>query len=221
MDKSEWPSETKLARLRSEGLVPFSRFSSACFVGLLVVASIFLVRSKSSEFISAYLGLISSDLNSLSSSGAEVALLSDLVFGGLVAFALALLVLPMVLGLFQTKFFFRPANLSFDLRRMLPRIGTFGAGVGRVGLKLTLPFLLLIVPIALALIAIPRLFLLLNRDLNTFLSWLGENGSSFAPFLSGFLAVAAALGWIVSRYKFMLKHRMTRAEVEAEARERD
>ncbi|MCB0339915.1 MAG: EscU/YscU/HrcU family type III secretion system export apparatus switch protein, partial [Bdellovibrionales bacterium] len=125
-------------------------------------------------------------------------------------------------GLLQTKFLFRSSAVTLRFGRLLPYQNSdlqsgsllFGFFLKVLGLMLSL-----IGAGAMLWFYSPEIFSLLNQNYNQIPSALRKLTEQLTPLFVGVFLIASFFGWLISRYSFMMRHRMTRSEIEAEERE--
>lgn len=221
MDKTEWPTEGRLADLRDKGIFSYSDLTTASAALAALLLSIYMLRES---FLKLWLGFRSVIQNSRDSIDFKA--LSELGWPLLeltIIPLLSALVVSLLVGLFQTKFFVRPARVAFDLSRLKP----FGE---RVQDKHHSPFLGFVRELGINMTALcigALIFLALARDFAAFLnpnvkfiiSTLGSVLEQLLAIACGVLIVSALVMWTINRLIFLLAHRMTKQEIESEARE--
>ena len=218
MSKTEWPTASKLEELKSEGKVPFSTLAS----GLVVFCAVLAGLGFSGQ---AWNGLIDSWRAALNPAAAADSfnLLAQTIFLGLKIIFLPVLcacALAVCSGFFQTKFVWRSEALHFNLSRLArfdaisPVQWTMRAGFA---------LLLVISGVAGALVLFRfstyQLLQPLNLTRVALSNWFKAAFQDNLPLACALLTGLAVLVWFLRRMRFMYAHRMTRAEVEREARE--
>jgi len=213
-DRTEFPTESRLAELRSRGEVPWSRLST------LAVRSVVLLLILGGGGSS--LGALIAELSAAGAADDPAAVVRlALREGGMLVLipTAALLVTSLVWLLFQTRFLFLPARLSPSLSRLAP----FRSAALRVSLHRRISAALLLVlalgaALAAAWLAIPPAATLLNTDRVAFAGAAGSVLGTALPVLLGVGMFLALFGFFLARFLFRWRHRMSRAEVLREER---
>lgn len=218
MERTEWPSEKKLEDLRSAGIVPCSRFACAAAVGIVVMVGVTTLAERSMQLtmeIVRIMALPSEQWLEFARWRAVGKLLPGMfLLLPLLASGAALLV-----GMLQTRFLFSTSQICFDLGRCLPNrlwptmlikrglvvilAGMLGVGAGAVLISM----------------ALRSTMSLLNQGRAYWLLWPGEISAIIVPIVVTMLVVSGVVAALLVRLQFLLKHRMTRAEMEQDARE--
>ena len=217
MDKTEWPTEKRIAQLRESGELPYSTFGSRCMTASVVLLLLGIFAAEWGSDLQSIL------LSSLSTSDPRpvtyaFVLLSKLgtillILGGAIAVGIVFL------GLLQNRFFFRLSQLSPQFERLNP----FRAiPTQRIMTQLVLSLLLLICAVGIGGISARFGFSfvlgLLNRGQAEWPTLLSDCAGWFFVGTAFLLVVIAAVGIGVRRYLFLRAHRMTRLEVDSESR---
>jgi flagellar biosynthesis protein FlhB len=215
MEKTEFPTPEKLEELRQRGITPVSHQSLRLFVvaGVMIFVGIFGPRM---------LTIIAQTLTDLSlTSGASPELSSVWKFSVFLLLALFLPVaLTIIVGLFQSRFTLKfsythgskPANLTAleSLGRRIRAAFFFSIACPLIGILFALGAAYLIWP------EILKLYVLNTASVGPAIKKL-----HYLIFIGGGVLAAciAITVWLVGRYRFMLVHRMTRAEVNNKEKE--
>lgn len=217
MFKQEWPSERKLERLREAGELPCSKFTIACASALAVGIWGFTARSGWQNFLGHYRSLLEAPPNAASLE--EVRALIDAAANLLIVPASAALVAGLTAGLVQTRFFFRLSLLSLNFGRLNPfRPPEFAAVVLRVGAALSVLFAGVLLSCSAAWLLYPAAAAMLVQEPQRMLFWPCSALRSAAPLIFTALGAGAVAAWLAKRFAYLVRHRMTREEIEAELR---
>ncbi|MBN8548287.1 MAG: EscU/YscU/HrcU family type III secretion system export apparatus switch protein [Deltaproteobacteria bacterium] len=218
LEKTEWPNEAKLKRLREEGVVAISPFSCRCVFTLTFLCTLWLVRSSLSS--------IAADLQTAYTAGAfplsvGSAVASHLTRAVLIPL-LAAFSVSVLWGLFQTRFLFRFGLVALSFERLhkirFPSpLGLFG----RMWVTAVLVLLMLAGGLLSARLCWTGMLYLLNNDRLYLSSWVQGFAQALLIPVSILLVVLALLSWFVSKFLFLTRHRMTRQELEGEAVQSD
>lgn len=221
MYREEWPSERKLERLREEGKVPYSRFAVAGAVLLAVgLWSLAAAEGEWRSLLNAVtkLSAVAAGDQAALRAGAAAALRAAVLL--LLAPAAAAFVAAVVAGLAQTRFLLRPGLAGFNLHRLTPfkplSLADIALRVLSACFALALFSLLSVVA---ARLVFPAAAGTLNAEPAVVIYWPLRLWRLLAPFVLAVVAVAAFGAALWARLRFMLVHRMSREELEAEARE--
>ena len=222
-ERTEWPTRSWLDDLREQGVVSVSRVSLRCVAAAFGIVAIFAVmermRRVASSFESQTQRVIAAD-----SSTIMFQAIGEVV-GGLwpvfVAPVAAVIFSTLLAGLFQTRFLLRMASLSFDPSRLaLSRASLIRGMFHRFFTAAAMFSVILAVGILFVWYYSGQVLGLLNmspRETGGFALSLFRRSLWFLLPLMG---VGAVTAWFVNRLMFMSAHRMTRGEIEAEARDR-
>ncbi len=214
MERTEWPTEKRLASLRSEGIVPLSSVSLRCLAAVIIFSAVYFSLSSFEVFLGVKAYLTSDDPTAvLGFSG----ILAGYLLQNLLVLSLSLFVLLLLWGLFQTRFLFRFGSLSFQASRLNPfRHFSIGDMFWRVVLVLATFVIGLVSGVVLLALGLGPLLAVLNRGgreplahMNSFVPWL------FFPAMCILLA-SGAFAFFLRKRLFLRSHRMTRREVEQE-----
>ena len=219
-NRTEWPSSSFLEDLRTQGVVPshvFSRRSIGALSCLLYATIMYLSsgalsaewkealsKSWSSESMEPYLLLAKRTLMLWVLCPAAVVSLSVLL-----------------IGLFQSKFMCRAANLGWSWERLsLSRVIGFGAICQRFILMVCILAVLFVVGLGLTIGYSGRVtgaLLMKPGEISSYVSGMIPFG---AFYLVGLLSAGCLVGWLTESVWFRSKHRMTKKEADAEASDR-
>lgn len=208
MDRSQGTDAERLDELRSEGIVPYSPFATACAgaVGALMgigaakneIAAVFSTLRKHSLEGGPDMAKMTQYLDAVNGP-----MLRALFIPVGVALACALAV-----GLLQTRFLFRVSELSLRLDRLSP--------ASNVSLPAYLRRVLIALPVAvLSCLGAAVLVLLLSRDMLSPLAnshdflpfWARKLWISLVAIMCIVLSVLGTLAWIGRRVLFLRRHR--------------
>jgi flagellar biosynthesis protein FlhB len=209
MERSESPTPEKLEELRQKGITPVSHLS----IRLLIVAGVLVFLGFFGPGISTLIG----------DSFTKFSVDSEAVLGGefldkVAALFALILVLPValaiVVGLLQTRFSLKFSFIDKSQIANVTLLESFGRRIQKaLVLALFGPLIGLVTTIGVAYLIWPEILKLYVLDT-----------ASIAPaikklhhlifFGGGVLAILISITvWLVARYRFMVVHRMTRAEV--------
>lgn len=215
-ERTEWPTPEKLARLREEGIVHYSRLATACFL-LAAVAGVGRILAPD---VSALVARYRSGVGEVGGAHGWATLAEELGwFVGLSGVVGGLTVLVSIL--FQTKVLLKPERLAPSLERLNPfakmsvrapfrRLwqGVFGLGGG----------------IFVAAVLVATLFRDMAGLLNHEIDYLGAYARPALERVLGAVALCAGSAgvvvWWSGWFVFRFRQRMTRAEVLADRSER-
>ncbi|NDC37152.1 MAG: hypothetical protein EBZ48_03765, partial [Proteobacteria bacterium] len=212
-----WPTESHLARLRAQGLMPYSALAAQCAAtlaaGVFCYHAIGAVPEAAAQF---------ERLFTAAAPGAVPELqIGAVVRGLLVLPAISVAAVVLILGLAQTRFYLGAQALRFDLQRIAPRLGQLQPAVlvvrGVVALICTA--VLLAAGLGIAGVGLRGLLPLLSWDSERVPFWLGQVASKLAWTGVVVLLVLGGLSAVLGRLRFKLKNRMTRSELEQELRD--
>ena len=213
----EWPSESKLQRLREEGRVPCSSFGSSCL--LLVILLLCAPESGAiwQRMITVWRGVW------LSPAQGAGALLKQLAGAGVdlarilvVPVSLAALVY-LLAGLAQTRFLLRPGLVGFGQGRF--NMSGLRGLPGRVLGAFLVWGLSLLIGLGILRAALPSLLMLFDPKAGDLSSWLMDFCSKATPALLMVLGPVTLAAVIAARFLFLYRHRMTPAEIKLEERQ--
>lgn len=216
VSKTEWPTAARLEQLRAQGKVAFSPTAS----GLLALAGVLAGFAFSSDnwqkIIEQWKGALAGpdlDLTKLSGLASPS---MNLVLMPVLCAALAVL----LGGLVQTKFSLHAQALQLDLAK-LSVFSRFSLGslLQRVVWGIVFTLIGLLSSYVLFRQNTLQILSLLNLSPELISNWFQRLFRDNLPLACAFL-VSSALGvWFLARMRFMFNNRMTRAELEQEARE--
>jgi len=220
MYKVDWPSESKLLKLREEGKVPMSKFACSC-AALIAVG---LCAQSEREDWSSFTGTLGELFSKTSLSREDVLTslesLADPVVSMFLVPVVSVMIAVIVLGLAQTKFLYRMSLLSFHFRRISPfKFPDLAKILYRMLLAVTGWCVFLVIGAWLVWFFMSLIFEPLVHNAKYFVSWPWKSYLRVAPFVLTVVAAIAGISWFVERFHFMVTHMMTREEVEQEARE--
>ncbi len=215
-DRTEWPSEQKLRRLREAGQVPISSFACRAMGTMCFLLALWACRGKCAAMEQAFSRIASS-----------AAPLSAAIEWGDFAWNLAAVILVPLLagltgsvltGLLQTKFLFRLDLAAFRGARLSTfKLPALAECTTRPFVSLGQASVFLVVGALVLRIAWTGMSYMLNRDRIYAEAWsIGFVQLALVP-LCAVLAIAALISWFVARFHFMYRHRMTRRESDSES----
>jgi len=199
---STWPTDKKLAKLRAAGKVPYSKFATSSAVLVSIAISVFLLKKQWNTFI----------------------VIREVETAALLFLAppLCVLIVTLLVGLLQTKFFWRPALLSIQGERLSPfKVPSLARLSWGLLMHLAGWIAILIVGLFLIYLFSPAIMSLLNLNINDVVLWPWQGYTNFIPVLLIILGLLALGSWLWSRFRFMIAHRMTSEDLEKELRERE
>jgi flagellar biosynthesis protein FlhB len=217
MERTEWPTRARLDELREQGLAAYSATSVRSLAALAVLLGLILAAPKGQVVILDYKQLLGASKDaSLETMLSPLSQIAPLFFAPLIGAAVA----ACLAGLVQTRFMFHLASLSFNLSKL----DCFGLYSFRAGASRLIKAVLIAVIFLGA--ALFWLWYLCPLTLNLLNIKAGQLNAFSQGFFRAVLAAAlptlalvAVLSWLVNWIAFMLRHRMTRQEVESEARD--
>ncbi len=225
MERSEYPTEEKLNALKLQGVVPLSILSVRILGFLILILVLHLtvpgIFYDVSKIIRDYLSGVNDTLYTTSHLAKEISvLLVKLVVLPLTVVAIC----SLIWGLSQTKFLFSLSLINIDFRNLWFSKES-ESSFGLKFIKSVFAISILIICAFAVSIAIP-LFLsrdvltLFNLDQPHLLTAMINLVNSLLPIfiIVGFFFII--ISWLIARYRFMLKHGMTRREIEDEAKAR-
>lgn len=219
MDKTEWPTEFKLRRLREGGKVPLSPFACRTAGTIAFLMTLWLCRSRAVDAAKAMTALYESQLWD-TTSHAETAIESLAVL--FVAPLTSAFIVAMGVGLLQTRFLFRLDLLSPRFNRLANFLIPSANGLFmRLFRSLGQAMLFVLAGALMLRVSWTGMLYLLNHDRVYVLKWsLGVLPMVLAPVCT-VLAIAAVLAWFVNRYWFLYGHRMTWREAQDDVVDRE
>ncbi|MCO6431225.1 MAG: EscU/YscU/HrcU family type III secretion system export apparatus switch protein [Deltaproteobacteria bacterium] len=217
-DKTEWPTQERLRELRDQGIFPYTPFFARCLLLSAFMLAFVLMLPAWRDLWGHYDALVENGVV----AGVHpvethwyklLSLLSNLL---LTLAALTILTfLTAVLG--SSKFLFRFSFAAFNLTRM-----NMFVREGRGGIVAALALYIGAFVAALAAGVLvwwlysAEVLELLNKQRQHFVAWPEQFVTShLALWLAALLSIAA-LSWLINWSSFMLKHRMSRADLRAE-----
>lgn len=213
-EKTEWPSEQKISDLRKEGRI----YISATSIRMSALASLcFLLMVWFKWFYEKVFQLY----GMIPSSDAKVALMLAgeaivlMMVGSLIIAAICF-----VVGLLQTGIFIQLNSISPRADRLWFGIGALSRPTGKFSSLFITPIIAILFTLLFIRIFLPELLKLLITGIHNIAPSFSLLGQLFLWFVACVSIVVMILSWLVVRYRFMLQHRMTRAEVESEARQK-
>jgi|GEM_PF-5121537 len=221
MERTEWPSRMYLAELREQGIVAYSRFCTCCFSALAVYLALNGQFAEWRNLLELYAKSLESGAAAKTSLAWEdVKVLIGKSFWTLLAPVAAMVVSTLIVGLLQTRFFFRPGQVALNLARLNPvRPAIISRALCEIGQVLSLGWLILVVAVLLTWYYAPLVLSCLNGDVSALVSLPRRVFEAGLLVLIPALTGLACLAWSANQLLFRHRHRMTRAEVMAEARE--
>lgn len=216
MERTEWPTSSKIETLRESGCVPFSPVAIRAFACAGVALGVYAGYSTWAHFVFAEELVFPHGSAAPSQSPA----LFNRVIYALCLPVLFALVGAIVCGLTQTKFYFSLGRCAFDIRRVNPfRVPDLGKLMGGCGREMTALFVGVTLTIVALWIGIPRVLQALNHGETFLQSMLGQVLRAALWCTIAVSVLTAVVGYLAERTGFMWQHRMTKREVEAESRE--
>lgn len=197
MDKSIWPTNSKIERLKALGLLPISTFFTAVVVCLGVLGLHWFFRAEIRELV------VMRPVDQVS-----ILVWIGLLAKVLVVSAAACLALTIFSALLQTKFHFRLANLNLDAGRLSWAEFKRRRVVGFFTVLFSEIFALLIVAV-LFFNYVGDFFLIMRFGAP---QWLVSIGAAVLPSISSGMFLLALISLIVVRLFFRLRHRMDVSE---------
>ena len=223
MSKTEFPTEQRIGELRAQGYAPLSILSSRLFGLSFATLVVHLILTAQGKGIHHYFLNLKTEsplvidkeyLNQFSASLLELIILPILVY----------LLVSVLWSLIQTKFMVTPSKVAFNLGRLwrsnkesgrAPAVNRFFSKLCWciLSLGLSLGGSLLV-----AYVFLGELGSLLNLEQIHIATSFKKLETSIMQviFASGFF-LAIAL-WLTGRHAFLMKHRMSRVEIEQEAK---
>lgn len=212
-ERTEWPTDEHLAELRSRGIAPINSFSVSSFAALCFAGSLYGMRSKAEVLMERLSGSESFADLTAALQGHELAALFvvPLVLMILGAFAL---------GLLQSRFLIRSGAAAFNLGRLSP----FAEGqelrarerLALIPASLGLCILAAVIAGSFAAFALPPLLAADAGSVGPAAQIISRRAVAGACVVFG---VGSLSAWLIGRFFFMLRHRMTREERASEGRE--
>lgn len=208
MDRTELPTEAKLATLRAAGVVPYSELSGRAAVALVLMAVLGGIGFKEQLSQCAQLAALS-DLGSCTAP----------LWTGFIAPALVAALAVMLWGLIQTKFHFRFDLVTPNVARLLPWEKISSAGL------LATPFKAIFwwaAVFGLGAVVFrqqfPATISVLTLRPEKVLAWWQMLWHHLSGSLVIGLVTLVALTVLAERAVFLFRHRMSREEILAEER---
>ena len=211
-DRTEWPTEARLEKLREEGRVPYSKAATALVASGVVLLIILWWLKRWDSFLVSYAALFGRQSAPL----AEFAKLAGSWFEPLILANVAIIAVVLLIGLMQTKFLFRLGLVGFDLSKLRLRerkhpiagvlVSLFWWLAGGIGAGALFYFFL------------PRLIAIFEQMPATAWRLFREGVTLFLPGVAVFFLCLALVVWLCGRFLFLVSNRMTRQEVEQEDR---
>lgn len=218
LEKTEWPNEAKLKALRDEGVVALSPFSCRCVWTLTFLCTLWGLRGQLASVRDQVRNAFTLGMWAPADGAAlaiKVARLVGIPLG-------AALLVTVVWALFQTKFFFRFGLLGMNFQR-LSRIHfpNPASAVSRILGALIELAVFLAFGVLCARLCWTGVLYLLNNDRLYVISWFpGVLQAALVP-IAILLGIFALLGWLGSKFVFLMRHRMSKAELERGVAESD
>lgn len=217
MEKTEAPSESKLAELRLEGIVPFSPLSTGCVASLVFLVVLYAQGGKIPGLFAVYRKILQDDAPLFPVSLRMVAIFSDMLSDVLMLIATpaaAAVAATLLWGMIQTKFLFRFRAIAFDVSRINPfRLASLSS-LSRTFFKaLAITVLALGIGVAVALLGMGDVLRLLNHHAKYSGEWAPRFATAFMTMCGLLLTLLALAAWFTHRLLFMYRHRMTREEL--------
>ncbi|RIL09553.1 MAG: hypothetical protein DCC75_06270 [Proteobacteria bacterium] len=213
MEKTELPSRARLTELREQGIFPLSRVALACAGLLACGATGFGLGESINRFSAAYAKALSNQFQDI--IGLRELLIPSLnllVWPCVVAGAAML-----VLGLLSSRFYFSFADCSPNLSRMSPFARARPASAGFKPLReLLMSGLAIASAVALLLMSTEQMLALLNTDVKAFRQGWIRVMSAVLPLVFFAALFLGCCGWLMARFTFLLRHRMSRREMASE-----
>ena len=216
-DRQYWPTARRMAELRSQGQLPYSRLAALC--AATVAAGV--VGVVTAHSLQEGGDLWQRTLTALESDAPPTVDLWPMILRVLVLPAAVLAAVVMIVGLLQNRFFLSFGELRFDFMRIAPRLhelNPFRALV-RWGIAALLTTAILVIGLFVALWGIRGVLPLLAADLGRAGYWMQQVIPRVGVAAGGALFTCAVLGIAGAQIRFRLRHRMTKAELERELRE--
>ena len=216
-DRQYWPTARRMADLRSQGQLPYSRLATLCAVTVAAgIAGVVIAQSlqEGGELWQRTFAALTAD--ALPTVDLWPMITQVLVFP-----VAALAAVVMIVGLLQNRFFFSFGELRFDLVRIAPRLhelNPFHIWVRR-GIAALVTTAILFVGLLVAFWGIRAMLPVLAADLERGAYWLQQVIQRMGVAAGVCLFAFAALGIAGAQIRFRLRHRMTKAELESELRE--
>ena len=221
MDKTEWPTQSKLEELHEAGLFPYSAFATRSFAALLVILVLFGMKESLLELTGALHNLIESGNIMYSDESGPLRHIVQQLGILILAPLAACFVGAFLCGLLQTRFTVRFSRISLDLSRISPFAPGRDRGVlSAFASRIVICFLGLLLSYVALRMSLPSLLLLLNNGTAYFIAWPFTYLKSILGLVVLLLSFAAFLAWLFARFRFMLANRMSRDEVLREHQER-
>lgn len=210
LDKTEWPNEAKLKSLREAGIVPLGLFSCRCVWTVVFLCTLWSLRMKFSVLGQSALGSVEGQL----SAGRLLALAAEAARLGALPLISASVV-TIVWALFQTKFLFR-MSLAAPTFERLAHFGFPNPLSASSRIFAALVQLLVIIGCGLLCMRLcwTGVLYLLNNDRLYIVAWFpAVLQAALAP-ICILLSISALLGWMSAKGLYLLRHRMSREEME-------
>ena len=217
MDRNLLPSESKLERLRDEGIVPLSIFAAKTTAAAVVlVAATLLINNWHNKISTLRASLLSYSSNQETLGGFftfQLLWMAKVVLG----LAAIYLVFSMFATLFQSKFLFRMGFSAFRFNRLW-QLGNIS--LQTFSFRMLLILLLMVASFVVGLLLFwafsTNIFGVLNKDSVEILVWSSKFLTSIFLTSVILLICVAAIAWLVNRRLFLQRHKMTREELRQE-----
>ncbi len=218
MDKTEFPTEDRISQLRNEGIVAISLLTIRLIGVLIYFITLYLVLKSFWPSFQEY--LMTNSLENFQPNSNSIHEYIWPITGVVCIPILALIGTSFLIGMIQTKFLFRWANVEISFSRFFSNSRSM----------FYMPFNILksiFVVLAISIFALFISWFFVKEILRDFLSILNYDREGLLPgifkifnanlpFLALTLMIIAIFSWLFVRYKFRLLYRMTRKEIEEE-----
>ena len=222
MERTDWPSNARLLKLRESGIVPWSSFASACLGAIALLLSAYFLADTTGALSASWSSAWSAESHASGVTALREAAGNRLrLLAVFVAPAGAVLAACLLCGMLQTRFLFRPAQLVPDLSRLNPFAAPGRTGPwGRLGGFFAQTALGLAAGLVAVYVLATGIIGLLNHNQMFYLKYCARQSKALLPVIILILFVLCLLGVLAAQFAFRYAHRMSREEREQEARER-
>lgn len=216
MPEKEWPSSEKLQELRRSGTVHVNRVTTSALTIASLLLAIYLILPEFQEYFSSSYNTILRSHESAEVSS-ELTLVLTRLGTWLVILSAVTFAATFLFSLLQSRFYSSLAQLSFRFSRLWAGTDKQDSIIVRIIKIFLSEFALICIGAAFSFLAVV-FFMPYSQSIlaNSALDLVSQNKAIFLKLLQILILLNLILGfsfWLVSRYMFMLKHRVHKEEV--------
>lgn len=221
MDRTEWPTPHYLNSLREEGIFYYNPVVTRCLLLMTLLVAVLVAGERWNEILTTHRSLV---VTGIKLGEGELPVWQHLLFqigNFMAAIGVTFGAIAFLSIVVHSKFLVRLSFLKFDVGRTNP-FARGGGGEGFIIRTMRLGGIFVISILGAAVVTFlgsQAILSLLNKTVTYFIRWPRTIIEGHLAIWLILLLVITVGSWLFGWYRFMLKHRMTRTELQAELQE--